>query len=291
MSNPNFVPTFSTDEVYVGQDSSKCLTDELEGFATTDHNHTGVYAPTTHSHTDKADLVNGKVPVSQIPDEMKEIRIVANIAARDAMTGLFAGLSVFVTDASADSTVTSGGAYYMYDGTGWIKTAEAESMDIVLQWANIQGKPATYPPESHTHAAQAITGHMGYTYYSAPAGNAYTNIPLTTCVATGNALTIVDNQVRIGAGISKVMISAQLCVGSSNITYNKFIAIRKNAVQQLARAQMKLYENTTPQTMAIPPLLVDVVEGDLLTLDFWGELDDTIYGDCVLTYLTVEKVA
>lgn len=89
----------------------------------------------------KADLVNGVVPLSQIPSEVKEIRIAANIAARNAMTGLFAGLNVYVTDATGDSTVTSGGAYYLYDGKDWIKTGESESMDMVLKWANIQGKP------------------------------------------------------------------------------------------------------------------------------------------------------
>ena len=181
MSNPNFIPAYSTDEIYVGIDTSKCLTDELEAmnqaiesipeedtteYALADHNHDNDYAPAAHSHTEyasnshnhdedyaatnhthanKADLVNGKVPISQIPDEVKEIRFVADIAARNAMTGLFAGLSVYVTDATADTTVTSGGAFYIYSGTEWIKTAESESMDIVLQWANIQGRPDSLP--------------------------------------------------------------------------------------------------------------------------------------------------
>lgn len=243
MSNPNFIPSMSTNEIFVDLDTSKCLTDELEAmkqalenipeedtneYAPADHNHDGVYAPVAHSHdyaasnhnhneayapashshdyapsshnhdeayataghdhdeayataghnhdtayaqashghaeyasnshnhdeayaasnhthADKADLVNGKIPISQIPDEVKEIRFVADIAARNAMTGLFAGLSVYVTDATADSTVASGGAFYLYNGTAWIKTAESESMDLVLQWANIQGRPESMP--------------------------------------------------------------------------------------------------------------------------------------------------
>lgn len=171
MSNPNFNPVTSSDDIYFGQDDSKCLTDEVNNKAPLNHNHNSEYAEfnhehseysetththsqyadSNHTHTDKADLVNGKVPISQIPDDLKEIRIVSNIAARDSMTGLFAGLSAFVTDATADSTVTSGGAWYLYDGTNWIKTAESESMDAVLQWANILGKPNAYPPEAHTH--------------------------------------------------------------------------------------------------------------------------------------------
>lgn len=118
---------------------------EMSNLSPSNHNHDESYAAANHTHADKADLVNGKVPVSQIPDEFKEIRIAANIAARNAMTGLFPGLSVYVVDATADSTVTSGGAFYMYTGEAWIKTAEAESMDVVLQWANIIGKPESLP--------------------------------------------------------------------------------------------------------------------------------------------------
>lgn len=90
----------------------------------------------------KADLVDGLVPISQLPSQVKEIRIVGTIAERDAITDIFANLSVYVKDASSDPTVASGGASYLYDGSGWIKTGEAESMDVVQNWANIQDKPA-----------------------------------------------------------------------------------------------------------------------------------------------------
>lgn len=86
---------------------------------------------------------NGLIPSSFIPAEFKEIKIVDSIAARDGITDAFAGLSVYVKDASADTTVNSGGAYYLYDGAAWIKTAEAESMDVVLEWNAIQNKPDT----------------------------------------------------------------------------------------------------------------------------------------------------
>ncbi len=86
---------------------------------------------------------NGLIPSSFIPAEFKEIKIVDTIAARDGITDAFAGLSVYVKDASADTTVNSGGAYYLYDGAAWVKTAESESMDVVLEWNAIQNKPDT----------------------------------------------------------------------------------------------------------------------------------------------------
>lgn len=53
MANPNFVPNYSTDEVYRGSDMDRCLTDDLDaletGKAAADHTHSG-YAPASHTH-------------------------------------------------------------------------------------------------------------------------------------------------------------------------------------------------------------------------------------------------
>ena len=86
---------------------------------------------------------NGLVPAEFIPTEFKEIKIVDNIAGRDALVDKFVGLSVYVKDATADATVAKGGAYYIYDGANFVKTAEAESLDVVLNWNAIEGKPTT----------------------------------------------------------------------------------------------------------------------------------------------------
>ncbi len=67
-------------------------------------------------------------------------KVVADITARDALTPE-EGLIAYVVDATGDSTVTSGGASYIYDGSNWIKISEFESMDAVINWTDIQGKP------------------------------------------------------------------------------------------------------------------------------------------------------
>lgn len=85
----------------------------------------------------------GLIPARLIPTEFKEVHIVEDIAERGGMVDLFEGKSVFVKDATADDTVKSGGAYYIYDGTAWIKTAEAESLDVVLDFDSITNKPTT----------------------------------------------------------------------------------------------------------------------------------------------------
>lgn len=56
----------------------------------------------------------------------------ATITARDALTGLSQGDHVFVTDASADASVNAGWAVYRWNGTAFLKIAEAESIDVSL---------------------------------------------------------------------------------------------------------------------------------------------------------------
>ncbi len=92
--------------------------------------------------------------------------IVADIAARDA---LFAAATentlALVIDASADPTVTAGSALYAYDfGTTTVyKMAEYESMDLVIQWASIQGRPSSSVAQiddavgkAHQHANKTV---------------------------------------------------------------------------------------------------------------------------------------
>lgn len=87
--------------------------------------------------------------------------VVADIKARDALTGMNVGDQAWVIDATADPTVGKGGAKYLYQSeeAGWVKTGEAESMDVVLKWANLQDKPTSTVLEiddavskKHSHA-------------------------------------------------------------------------------------------------------------------------------------------
>lgn len=72
------------------------------------------------------------------------LRIVDNIAARDALTGLIAGDQCWVIDATGDATVTTGGAKYLYMlDASWLKVGEAESMDVIQSWSALQDKPSS----------------------------------------------------------------------------------------------------------------------------------------------------
>ncbi len=92
------------------------------------------------------------------------LTVVANIAARDALTPA-SGDRAYVTDASADTAVDSGAAFYLYDGAAWLKVSEAESMDhaaiAISPEATDQtgavGTSLLFSREDHAHPAQAAS--------------------------------------------------------------------------------------------------------------------------------------
>ncbi len=98
------------------------------------------------------------------------VSIVADIAARDALIAtLEANTMILVVDASADPTVGAGSALYAYaaDIDTTYKIAEYESMDVVLQWSDIQGGPTSTPAQidnavslAHSHANKSVLDEL-----------------------------------------------------------------------------------------------------------------------------------
>lgn len=87
-----------------------------------------------------------------------QVQIAADIAARDALASTAThNLMVVVINASDDPTVDSGSALYAYDlaSATWFKLAEYESMDVVVQWGDIQGGPVSTPAAIDTAVSQA----------------------------------------------------------------------------------------------------------------------------------------
>lgn len=99
-----------------------------------------------------------------------ELQIVNDIAQRDALNPNRV-LFVLVLDATGDPTVSSGSASYVYrpgNPGQWIKIAEYESMDMIINWSNISGRPNSSPADiddavakSHTHANMTQLNKVG----------------------------------------------------------------------------------------------------------------------------------
>lgn len=97
------------------------------------------------------------------------VQEVADIAARDALTpeGV---VQVYVRDAADDLSVGSGGAFYLYRPSDmtWKKTGEEESLDLVLEWDSISGRPNSSPAaidnavgNSHAHSNMTELDKIG----------------------------------------------------------------------------------------------------------------------------------
>lgn len=119
---------------------------------------------------------NGKIPVSQLPDSVRAVEVVANYSALLALTNNFDGRKVYVLDAAhgtateqdptgrvnGDQTVESGAAEYIYvaSTTSFAKTSEGESLDVITQWDNVQNKPLAFTPSDHaSNKVNAMTGY------------------------------------------------------------------------------------------------------------------------------------
>ena len=117
------------------------------------------------------------------------IEVVDDIAARDALIPS-SNVQVMVLDASADPTVSSGAATYVYrlSNTTWYKVSESESLDFVFNWSNLQDKPTSTVAQidsavtnSHTHANKTQLDLIGQdgdgdiTYNGSKVANEYTS--------------------------------------------------------------------------------------------------------------------
>lgn len=116
----------------------------------------------------KADI-QGMIDASMAAAGANNLIIVADITARDALTPA-SNVQVYVTDATGDSTVASGGATYLYNKTAgtWLKISEAESLDVVLSWSGLTDKPTSSVADiddavtkRHTHANKTQLDQIG----------------------------------------------------------------------------------------------------------------------------------
>lgn len=125
---------------------------------------------------------------------------VADITARNALTGLSTGDRVFVLDASADATVDAGWAIYIWRGSAFTKVAEAEGLDVVIAGADLaytasatqgvvtssSGTNATIPAADGTNAGLLTPAQFTALHAAVTRGGTTNNNPI---VVTGQVLT------------------------------------------------------------------------------------------------------
>jgi hypothetical protein len=127
--------------------------------------------------------------ISSAMSAVNELTVVADIAARNALAPTRT-MYVFVRNATADVTVASGGATYLYDlaNTVWVKVSEAEGLDVTFNWASLAGRPTASTAAidatvlaAHTHANKTQLDKVGqdgagnFTYDGALPSTAWTS--------------------------------------------------------------------------------------------------------------------
>lgn len=119
-------------------------------------------------------------------------------------------------------------------------------------------------------------------------GGAYVDLPLNANIATGTGLTFNNGGIVIGSGITKVIISAQITLPSTISTGGKNIVIRKNGSTIVARNWLQI-TTAANNNLVLTSRLIEVQEGDVLKLGYYGAANDNIQGT-PYTHFTVEAV-
>ena len=132
-SKVNTLPgTFEGSTIYIVKDSDVSFAEMYIS------NSSGSAVRRLPTRTDIDTAINSAVAAAS------NVKVVADIAARNALAPSIVTIAL-VIDATGDASVTSGTATYVYDvnNSTWVKISEFESMDFIVQWANISGRPSS----------------------------------------------------------------------------------------------------------------------------------------------------
>lgn len=112
-------------------------------------------------------------------------------------------------------------------------------------------------------------------------------IPLSGIITNSDKLTLSNNGIKIGAGISKILVSGNVFLQSSSNTSYLWTSIRKNTAEiSIAIDNYNTYFASTSHS----PKLVDVQKGDIIYLWKIDDAGGTLRGANKNTYLTVEVI-
>ena len=122
----------------------------------------------------------------------------------------------------------------------------------------------------------------------------FEKINLDSKVSVGDKLTLNDNGIKIGAGVTKVKVSAGISVTWNSPVSNDFnLYITKNGATD-SNIVIKI-NGAKPSTsyggsVILSEQLIEVQENDVLYLCLYGTVNSLIYAFNSSTYMTVEVV-
>lgn len=171
-----------------------------------------------------------------------------------------------------------------------IKSVVNTNVDLQGDLANLttDTKTSIVGAINDVNTKQILTSTIGSNVVLS--GTSDTNISLISVDSVGTKLTISDGKVLIGSGVSKILVSGNACFTvSANSTNPRFFKIKKNNTETIV-ARLGSPSNTNGFTLSVPPQLLSVTSGDLISCSIQGVNGDTLRSSATATYLTVEVV-
>lgn len=136
----------------------------------------------------------------------------------------------------------------------------------------------------------AMTVHRNASNQNLTASDAYEVVKWTHATTVGSGLSLNSaGGIVIGAGVNVVRVSGQITCGAQ-VNGMKVAAIW-TSVSNTHLSRTQAYVSTAnPQTINFAPKLVNVSQGNVLTVRVYGASGDVIYGGAMQSYFTVEAV-
>lgn len=214
------------------------------------------------------------------------------IASADTLGGIKVGTNLSITDdGTLNAIASSSGSgaddvpintIVEYDGTtipnGWVEVEDNGGT----------GNINTEPLSSMT---LVLSNECSYTsdirYFQK-------TLPMTLDKNNGDKFINENNGIKIGHGVSKVLVSGQLGakVQTKDALYGVAISVYRNNVNINTYRSLWVGANSTFKTENTSPRLLDVQEGDLITLEIYIDaIGPNITIPTALTYLTITEVS
>ena len=121
------------------------------------------------------------------------------------------------------------------------------------------------------------------------ADNTYEAVTWNSDTVFGTALTASGNGIKIGSGITHVMVSCRVNWSTVNGTATRYVRILKNS-SIMGLASQSLTGGTAPAEITCTGIVVPVTSGDVISLAAYGKQGDALQGNSNkgCTYLTVQ---
>ena len=149
--------------------------------------------------------------------------------------------------------------------------------------------PSVNAVKSYINNSKNVMTIRNTSYQNGVSNN--TTINMDSSISVGNKLTLESNGIKIGSGISKVLISGCIAIQYSSINGEYGATIAKNGTQ-ISSIRVGMYKSGSAVTnMHISPVLIEVEENDILTLVKLGNNSCDIRSECYLTVEVVEEVS